>query len=44
MEEECPVCKVPTMIPRPPKFSPDDKYAQMKREMKKEEFAKKGLY
>ncbi|MEK6937912.1 MAG: nucleolar RNA-binding Nop10p family protein [Nanoarchaeota archaeon] len=44
LEETCPVCKVATLIPRPPKFSSEDKYAKMKREMKKPEFAKKGLY
>jgi len=44
LEDTCPVCKVPTFLPRPPKFSLQDKYAKMKREMKKPELAQKGLY
>jgi len=44
LEESCPSCEVPTIIPRPPKFSPEDKYAKMKRDLKKPELAQKGLY
>ncbi len=50
---QCPVCKkytlqdechTKTFFPRPPKFSLDDKYAPLRREAKKEELVKKGLY
>lgn len=44
LEDKCPSCGSATIMPRPPKYSPDDKYAQMKREIKKEELKKKGLY
>lgn len=44
LEETCPRCGAKTMLPRPPKYSPEDKYARMKRELKKEELARKGLY
>ncbi len=44
LEASCPVCKVATFLPRPPKFSLVDKYAKMKREMKKPELAERGLY
>ena len=43
-EETCSACGSATIMPRPPKYSPDDKYAAMKREIKKEELKKKGLY
>lgn len=44
LEEKCPTCNNPAVIPRPPKFSLDDKYAKLRREIKKEELSKKGLY
>jgi H/ACA ribonucleoprotein complex subunit 3 len=44
LEEVCPKCSAKTMLPRPPKFSSEDKYAKMKRELKKEELTEKGLY
>jgi len=36
MEEICSVCKVPTVNPHPPKFSPEDKYGKYRRIIKKE--------
>jgi H/ACA ribonucleoprotein complex subunit 3 len=44
LEEKCPTCNNLAVIPRPPKFSLDDKYAKMRREIKKEELSKKRLY
>jgi H/ACA ribonucleoprotein complex subunit 3 len=42
-KEEC-SCGSKAILPRPPKFSLDDKYAGLKRKVKKEELIKKGLY
>ena len=42
--EECPVCKSKAVLPKPPKFSLIDKYARFRRETKKEDLKKKGLY
>ena len=46
LEDTCPSCekKERTVLPRPPKFSLEDKYADLQREVKKEELVKKGLY
>lgn len=44
LEKICPSCKAETLLPRPPKFSLDDKYAGLRREVKKKELAEKGLY
>jgi H/ACA ribonucleoprotein complex subunit 3 len=44
LEEKCPKCGAEAILPRPPKFSLDDKYAALKREAKKEDFRKKSLY
>lgn len=44
LEKVCPACGKETIIPRPPKFSLDDKYAGLRREAKMEELKKKGLY
>jgi H/ACA ribonucleoprotein complex subunit 3 len=44
LKESCPDCGSATILPRPPKYSSEDKYAQMKREIKKEELKKKNLY
>ncbi|MCB9362799.1 ribosome biogenesis protein [Candidatus Woesearchaeota archaeon] len=43
MQEKCPVCDAVTEQKRPPKYSPDDKYADIKRGVKKEEYEKRGL-
>lgn len=42
MKEVCPVCNGPAHTSRPPKYSPDDKYAEMKRKAKAEEYREKG--
>ncbi|MFA6461117.1 MAG: nucleolar RNA-binding Nop10p family protein [Candidatus Woesearchaeota archaeon] len=44
LNESCPSCHTLTEIPRPPKFSLEDKYAGMRRELKKPEFIQKGWY
>ena len=44
LEKQCPLCHTQATIPRPPKFSIDDKYASLRREARKAEFQKKGLY
>lgn len=44
LEDKCPSCDGKTVLPRPPKFSLTDKYASLKRQVKKEELKKKGLY
>jgi len=43
LEKNCPRCGKETVLPKPPKFSPQDKYAALRRESKKEEFKKKDL-
>lgn len=44
LEEKCPSCSKEAVIPRPPKFSLGDKYAELRRKVKKEELKKRGLY
>ncbi len=36
-------CNKKTIDPRPPKFSPEDKYAKYRREVKKQALKKEGL-
>ena len=36
--------RFPTISPKPPKFSPQDKYGHYRREQKKPELKEKGLY
>ena len=43
LEKNCPRCGKETVLPKPPKFSPKDKYAALRRESKKEECKKKDL-
>lgn len=43
LKEEC-ACGGKIILPRPPKFSLEDKYADLKRKVKKEELIEKGLY
>ena len=43
LKEEC-ACRGKTILLRPPKFSLEDKYADLKRKVKKEELIEKGLY
>lgn len=44
VEKNCPVCGKETILPRPPKFSPQDKYASLRRESKKAELQEKGFF
>lgn len=44
LEAKCPDCHTEAVIPRPPKFSLQDKYSALRREAKKQELSKKGLY
>jgi len=44
LEKNCPLCKKETIMPRPPKFSLQDKYASLRRESKKKELQEKGLF
>jgi H/ACA ribonucleoprotein complex subunit 3 len=43
LEKKCPSCGKETVIPRPPKFSLQDKYAALRRESKKEELKERKL-
>jgi H/ACA ribonucleoprotein complex subunit 3 len=43
LEDKC-FCGNKADIPRPPKFSLNDKYDEYRREIKKEELKKKNLY
>ena len=43
MSETCKVCGDKTVTTKPPKFSPDDKYADVRRKVKREELEKTGL-
>ena len=42
MKQVC-ECGGKAVLPRPPKFSLDDKYAGLRRKVRKEELEKKGL-
>ncbi|MDP3733981.1 MAG: nucleolar RNA-binding Nop10p family protein [Nanoarchaeota archaeon] len=44
LEKICTLCNLATELPRPPKFSVEDKYGQYRRDVKKKELQKKGLY
>jgi len=43
VEKKCPSCGKETILPRPPKFSLEDKYTSLRRESKKEELKEKGF-
>ena len=43
MKEKCPECGSVAGHPRPPKYSPDDKYAEYRRKVKREELEKEGI-
>lgn len=43
MEDRC-TCGSAAISPKPPKYSPDDKYAKYRRKVKKQELIKKGIY
>ncbi|MBI2666657.1 RNA-protein complex protein Nop10 [Candidatus Woesearchaeota archaeon] len=44
LQETCQMGHGKTQRPLPPKFSLEDKYGKYRREVKKEELVKKGLY
>ena len=44
LQEKCPKCSTPTHEPRPPKYTPEDKYGSYRRQEKKKELQEKGLY
>jgi rRNA maturation protein Nop10 len=43
MQPKCKVCDSRTLTTKPPKFSPDDKYQDLKRGVKQEEYKSRGL-
>ncbi|PIN76681.1 ribosome biogenesis protein [Candidatus Woesearchaeota archaeon CG10_big_fil_rev_8_21_14_0_10_36_11] len=43
IRDTCPTCGIKTILPKPPKFSPEDKYGNYRRKVKREELCKKGL-
>ncbi|MFH0876579.1 MAG: nucleolar RNA-binding Nop10p family protein [archaeon] len=42
LKQEC-LCGTKAVTPEPPKYSPDDKYAEYRRRVKQPEWEKKGL-
>ncbi len=40
---KCPVCSEPTFVPRPPKFSPDDRLAVYRRDAKRKDYQERKL-
>ncbi len=43
LKEKCPSCSSSTEVPRPPKYSPTDKYASYRRVVRKKELSDKKL-
>ncbi|MBU0469943.1 MAG: RNA-protein complex protein Nop10 [Nanoarchaeota archaeon] len=43
LEVKCPKCNQPAILPKPPKFSLNDKYSSYRREIKKKELEEKGI-
>jgi len=43
MDDTCKACKIRTVQPRPPKYSPEDKYSEYRRRAKKEQLKDEGL-
>lgn len=43
MKELCPKCNSPTAVPKPPRFSPEDKYGDYRRKARKKDLEDKGL-
>ena len=43
MQEKCQKCGTDSVQVRPAKYSPDDKYAELRRKMKEEEYKERGL-
>ena len=44
LEGACPSCRTKTFPPKPPRFSPQDKYGEYRREQKKPILEEQGLY
>jgi H/ACA ribonucleoprotein complex subunit 3 len=44
LESTCSQCNNPAVIPKPPKYSPEDKYGDYRRQIKREELKKINLY
>ena len=44
LKEICPKCRTKTISPKPPNFSPEDKYGKYRRKEKKQMLKEKGLY
>jgi H/ACA ribonucleoprotein complex subunit 3 len=43
LKENCPKCNSTAGLPKPPKYSPEDKYASLRRQVKRTEYQEKGL-
>jgi H/ACA ribonucleoprotein complex subunit 3 len=43
MKDSCPLCGAKTETPKPAKYSPEDKYASYRRQVKKQALSDKGL-
>ena len=44
LEKICSQCNLETILPKPPKYSPEDKYGTYRRNIKKLGLNQKGLY
>lgn len=44
LEPTCSQCHNTTITPKPPKYSPEDKYGDYRRQIKREELKEQGLY
>ncbi len=43
MKEKCPECGEKTVMPKAPRFSPEDKFSRYRREARKKGLKEKGL-
>ncbi len=43
LKETCGTCGAKTILPRPPKYSPEDKYSEYRRKVRIPELKKEGL-
>ncbi len=43
LSDKCPECRQATVLPHPPKYSPEDAYASYRRKAKRPELEAKGL-
>lgn len=43
MKDSCPICNAETVANKPPKYSPEDKYGDLRRKVKEPEYKAKGL-